>query len=167
MERHISANISRATKKKGAAQICQHFTNKKMKRRNLPTFRKKRIKNMERRKSANISQKTTTTKKRWWGIIFEQNTQQETQNTWGDRIRPNEAIDPKRRSLTKHMSRQRTANASNDRKPTCSNHTSCAVAKGVDSSSTSASCVGSNPTGVNLFTACNAVILEWGTIYAH
>ena len=35
--------------------------------------------------------------------------------------------------------------------------------KGVDSSSTSASCVGSNPTGVSLFTACNALILEWGT----
>ena len=36
--------------------------------------------------------------------------------------------------------------------------------KGVDSSFTSASCVGSNPKGFNLFTACNAVILEWGTI---
>ena len=38
--------------------------------------------------------------------------------------------------------------------------------RGGDTSSTSASCVGSNPTGVNLFTACNAVIHEWGTTYA-
>ena len=50
--------------------------------------------------------------------------------------------------------------------PIASHDTLPEWSKGVDSSSTSASCVGSNPTGVNLFTACNAVILEWGTICA-
>ena len=50
--------------------------------------------------------------------------------------------------------------------PIASHDTLPEWSKGVDSSSTSASCVVSNRTGVNLFTACNAVILEWGTICA-
>ena len=50
--------------------------------------------------------------------------------------------------------------------PIASHDTLPEWSKGVDSSSTSASCVGSNPTGVNLCTSRNAVFLDSDAICA-